>query len=216
MVTAAELPSGRVPCRAPPGLIPDSPRGCAPGSPPCSVGLHQPLRRTLRGAPPASPPDSPRIPPADAAAVGGRLGADRPTADRPPVTIPQLASYVDDTLRKPETSREQIATLCEEARQYGFASVCTNPVWTGSVRAAAGRQRRTDLRGGRDRRLPDRRRQRSRTPQLSPPRLPRATPAQPWLSAAAPDMHTVSGSWPAPRAPWSGTSEAFVAPLVVP
>ncbi|MGG7652466.1 hypothetical protein [Kocuria rosea] len=50
------------------------------------------------------------------------------------MTIPQLASYVDDTLLKPETSREQIATLCEEARQYGFASVCTNPVWTGSVR----------------------------------------------------------------------------------
>ena len=50
------------------------------------------------------------------------------------MTTPQLASYVDHTLLKPEASREQIATLCAEARQYGFASVCTNPVWTGFVR----------------------------------------------------------------------------------
>ncbi|WP_272026997.1 deoxyribose-phosphate aldolase [Kocuria rosea] len=50
------------------------------------------------------------------------------------MTAPQLASYVDHTLLKPEASREQIATLCAEARQYGFASVCTNPLWTPFVR----------------------------------------------------------------------------------
>lgn len=50
------------------------------------------------------------------------------------MTTPQLASYVDHTLLKPEASREQIATLCAEARQYGFASVCTNPLWTPFVR----------------------------------------------------------------------------------
>jgi deoxyribose-phosphate aldolase len=46
----------------------------------------------------------------------------------------QLASCIDHTLLKPEASREQIATLCEEAKQYGFASVCTNPLWAGFVR----------------------------------------------------------------------------------
>ncbi|MCM3687843.1 deoxyribose-phosphate aldolase [Kocuria rosea] len=49
-------------------------------------------------------------------------------------TPAQLAPYIDHTLLKPEASREQIATLCEEARQYGFASVCTNPLWAGFVR----------------------------------------------------------------------------------
>lgn len=49
------------------------------------------------------------------------------------MTTPQLASYVDHTLLKPEASREQIAALCAEAKQYSFASVCTNPVWTSFV-----------------------------------------------------------------------------------
>lgn len=68
------------------------------------------------------------------AGPAGRLGATRSTVERPPVTTPQLASYIDHTLLKPEASREQIATLCTEARQYGFASVCTNPLWAGFVR----------------------------------------------------------------------------------
>ncbi|MGQ1837335.1 deoxyribose-phosphate aldolase [Kocuria turfanensis] len=50
------------------------------------------------------------------------------------MTTPQLASYIDHTLLKPEASREQIAGLCAEAKQYGFASVCTNPVWAGFAR----------------------------------------------------------------------------------
>ncbi|MEF3121257.1 deoxyribose-phosphate aldolase [Kocuria flava] len=47
---------------------------------------------------------------------------------------PNLAPYIDSTLLKPEASREQIAALCEEAKQYSFASVCTNPLWAGFVR----------------------------------------------------------------------------------
>ncbi|MFI7581387.1 deoxyribose-phosphate aldolase [Kocuria kalidii] len=50
------------------------------------------------------------------------------------MTTPQLASLIDSTLLKPEASREQIAALCAEAREHGFASVCTNPLWTGFVR----------------------------------------------------------------------------------
>ena len=39
-----------------------------------------------------------------------------------------LASLIDHTLLKPDATRDQIAQLCNEARQYGFASVCINPV----------------------------------------------------------------------------------------
>lgn len=38
----------------------------------------------------------------------------------------QIASMIDHTLLKPAT-KKQIATLCEEAKQYGFASVCILP-----------------------------------------------------------------------------------------
>ncbi len=39
-----------------------------------------------------------------------------------------LASLIDHTLLKPTASQVQIATLCEEAMHYHFASVCVNPV----------------------------------------------------------------------------------------
>jgi len=42
---------------------------------------------------------------------------------------PALAALIDHTLLKPEASRRQIAQLCAEARQYGFAAVCISPVW---------------------------------------------------------------------------------------
>ncbi|PSL41216.1 deoxyribose-phosphate aldolase [Planomicrobium soli] len=45
-----------------------------------------------------------------------------------------IASYIDHTLLKAETTHEQIAKLCQEADQYEFASVCVNPAW---VEAAA-------------------------------------------------------------------------------
>jgi deoxyribose-phosphate aldolase len=40
-----------------------------------------------------------------------------------------LARYIDHTLLKPDTTASQIDRLCEEALEYGFASVCVNPVW---------------------------------------------------------------------------------------
>lgn len=49
-------------------------------------------------------------------------------------TPQQLASRIDSTLLKPEASLEQIAALCRDARQHGFASVCVNPRWAGFVR----------------------------------------------------------------------------------
>ncbi len=41
----------------------------------------------------------------------------------------RLAAMIDHTLLQPEATPEQIAQLCAEARQYGFASVCVNPVY---------------------------------------------------------------------------------------
>ena len=39
----------------------------------------------------------------------------------------ELNKLFDHTLLKPEATAPQIKVLCEEARQYGFASVCVNP-----------------------------------------------------------------------------------------
>lgn len=39
------------------------------------------------------------------------------------------AKLIDHTLLKPNATREEIHRLCEEACQYGFFSVCINPVW---------------------------------------------------------------------------------------
>lgn len=36
---------------------------------------------------------------------------------------------IDHTLLKPDATKEQIHQLCEEAKQYHFASVCVNPCW---------------------------------------------------------------------------------------
>src|SRR4030042_2862960 len=36
---------------------------------------------------------------------------------------------IDHTLLKPDTTPDQIAQLCFEARKYQFASVCVNPAW---------------------------------------------------------------------------------------
>lgn len=40
-----------------------------------------------------------------------------------------VAKLIDHTLLKPAATRQDIRRLCEEARQYGFFSVCINPVW---------------------------------------------------------------------------------------
>jgi deoxyribose-phosphate aldolase len=37
------------------------------------------------------------------------------------------AKYIDHTLLKPEATPQQIRKLCEEAKEYQFASVCVNP-----------------------------------------------------------------------------------------
>ena len=40
-----------------------------------------------------------------------------------------IAAMIDHTLLKPEATPAQIETLCAEAAEYHFASVCVNPVY---------------------------------------------------------------------------------------
>ena len=44
-------------------------------------------------------------------------------------TAHDWASLIDHTLLKPEASEADIKKLCDEAAQFGFASVCVNPSW---------------------------------------------------------------------------------------
>ncbi len=53
-----------------------------------------------------------------------------------------LARYIDHTLLRPDAPPADIDRLCDEARQYGFAAVCVNPVW---VRRCAQRLRGTGV-----------------------------------------------------------------------
>jgi len=66
------------------------------------------LEQQYGKAPPAAPSAQPRV----AAAGGG-----------------PVASLIDHTMLRPEATRADIAKLCGEARQYGFATVCVNPYW---------------------------------------------------------------------------------------
>jgi deoxyribose-phosphate aldolase len=40
-----------------------------------------------------------------------------------------VASIIDHTLLRADATRQEIETLCQEAAQYGFASVCVNATW---------------------------------------------------------------------------------------
>ena len=37
--------------------------------------------------------------------------------------------FIDHTALKADTTQATITKLCEEAKQYDFASVCVNPTW---------------------------------------------------------------------------------------
>lgn len=70
-------------------------------------------------------------------------GADRVAFHGEASEVPiELASYIDHTVLKPETTAAEIDTLCEEAAEYHFASVCVNPSW---VKRAAGNLRDSEV-----------------------------------------------------------------------
>jgi len=45
-----------------------------------------------------------------------------------------VAGMIDHTLLKPDAVKEQIETLCQEAKDHGFYSVCVNPTWVGAAK----------------------------------------------------------------------------------
>jgi deoxyribose-phosphate aldolase len=64
------------------------------------------------------------------------LGADRITHRGGGAAVPkEIARYIDHTLLRPDATFDQITKLCQEAREFGFASVCINPCY---VRHCAG------------------------------------------------------------------------------
>lgn len=66
-------------------------------------------------------------------------GADRVSFHGEAEDVPlDLARYIDHTLLRPDATASEIDTMCDEATQYGFASVCINPTW---VKRAAERLR---------------------------------------------------------------------------
>ncbi len=48
----------------------------------------------------------------------------------------ELNKYIDHTLLKPESTKNQILKVCEEAKANNFASVCVNPTWVKTVSEA--------------------------------------------------------------------------------
>jgi deoxyribose-phosphate aldolase len=46
-----------------------------------------------------------------------------------------IARLIDHTILKPEAVRDEVKTVCAEALQYGFASVCVNAFWVPLVAA---------------------------------------------------------------------------------
>ena len=70
-------------------------------------------------------------------------GADRVAFHGTAADVPiDVAKYIDHTLLKPEAAADEIDVLCDEAMEFGFASVCVNPTW---VKRAADRLRGSDV-----------------------------------------------------------------------
>jgi deoxyribose-phosphate aldolase len=47
-----------------------------------------------------------------------------------------IAGLIDHTLLKPDATATEIATLCQEAAQHRFATVCVNPAWVATAARA--------------------------------------------------------------------------------
>ena len=70
-------------------------------------------------------------------------GADRVAFHGTAADVPlDVAKYIDHTLLKPDASADEIDVLCDEAKEFGFASVCVNPTW---VKRSADRLRGSDV-----------------------------------------------------------------------
>jgi deoxyribose-phosphate aldolase len=66
--------------------------------------------------------------------VTALLGGTHRPGTTPVIAPGDLAKLIDHTLLKPEATRADIRRLCEEARRYGFYSVCVNPAYVPQCR----------------------------------------------------------------------------------
>lgn len=48
-------------------------------------------------------------------------------------TSADIAPFIDHTLLKPDATRDEVVKVAEEARKYGFATVCVNSIHVGTV-----------------------------------------------------------------------------------
>ena len=63
-------------------------------------------------------------------------GADRVSASHRLTRVDaDIAALIDHTVLKPDATETDIVKVCQEARQYNFASVCVNPYWVPRVAA---------------------------------------------------------------------------------
>ena len=46
------------------------------------------------------------------------------------------SKYIDHTLLKAFATKDQILSLCKEAVDYDFKSVCVNPTWVSTAKEA--------------------------------------------------------------------------------
>ncbi len=59
------------------------------------------------------------------------LGVGRLGAEPSPGRIPEdIARWIDHTLLRPNATPDDVRKLCAEAREFGFAAVCVNPIYT--------------------------------------------------------------------------------------
>jgi deoxyribose-phosphate aldolase len=70
-------------------------------------------------------------------------GAERISYSGDGAEVPRdLARFIDHTLLRPDATAAEVDRLCDEAREFGFASVCVNPTW---VRRCAQRLRGSEV-----------------------------------------------------------------------
>jgi len=92
------------------------------------IGRLQPTCGTPLDQPKECAPDG-CAPCPDLGSCGARAMADLGATRFSPLAIRtsrDLAGVIDHTLLKPDATREDVIKLCDEARRYGFATVCLN------------------------------------------------------------------------------------------
>jgi deoxyribose-phosphate aldolase len=68
--------------------------------------------------------------------VRALIQQDQPAKAAARVIAPDaLAKMIDHTLLKPEATKADVDTLCDEAKRYGFYSVCVNPTYVAHAKA---------------------------------------------------------------------------------